>query len=91
MKTFVGSDHNDWLTGDDTTNQLEGGTGNDTLEGGAGGDVLMGGEGNDTAFYGNSSEAININLRTHQNSGGDAQDNIIYGLEDENSALRIAA
>ena len=43
----VGTQGNDWLTGDTTNDTLKGGRGNDTLLGMAGNDKLCGGRGND--------------------------------------------
>ena len=48
VEDVVGSDHNDWLTGDNEDNDLQGGAGSDRLEGGVGADTLDGGIGADT-------------------------------------------
>ncbi len=52
IENILGSDHNDWLTGDENANRLLGGAGNDRLEGGAGADTLDGGKGNDILIGG---------------------------------------
>ncbi|MGE5516692.1 MAG: hypothetical protein ACM31D_12810, partial [Bacteroidota bacterium] len=59
-------------TGNALANTLVGGAGNDELQGGAGADRLDGGLGRDTASYAMSSVAVNVNLATGVNSGGDA-------------------
>ena len=50
IANIVGSNYNDWLTGNDVANRLLGGTGDDRLEGGAGADtyVFNAGDGTDT-------------------------------------------
>ena len=48
IEDVVGSDHDDWLTGDSKDNNLQGGEGDDRLEGGVGADTLDGGTGADT-------------------------------------------
>ena len=58
IENIVGSNHDDWLTGDSSSNILEGGTGNDRLEGGADADTLNGGAGNDTLEGGDGGDTI---------------------------------
>ena len=60
---------------------LFGGSGNDTLEGGPGADTLIGGPGMDTADYSASASAVSVNLLTGLGSGGDAQGDILGGIE----------
>ncbi|MGE5516219.1 MAG: calcium-binding protein, partial [Bacteroidota bacterium] len=60
------------------------GTGNalaNTLVGGAGADRLDGGLGSDTASYAASSVAVNVNLATGVNSGGDAAGDVLVSIE----------
>jgi Ca2+-binding RTX toxin-like protein len=60
---------------------LFGGSGNDTLIGGAGADTLIGGPGIDRADYSASPSAVNVNLLTGRGSGGDAQGDVLGGIE----------
>ena len=66
------------LGGDD---MLYGGSGNDTLDGGPGADTLMGGPGMDTADYSLSAAGVTVNLLTGLGSGGDAQGDMLTGIE----------
>ncbi|WP_419736164.1 beta strand repeat-containing protein [Pseudomonas sp. COR18] len=60
---------------------LSGSTANDNFIGGAGADVIDGREGIDTAWYANSSTAVNINLLTGVNQGGDAEGDVLINVE----------
>jgi Ca2+-binding RTX toxin-like protein len=60
---------------------LYGGSGNDTLDGGPGADTLMGGLGTDTADYSLSAAGVTVNLLTGVGSGGDAQGDMLTGIE----------
>ncbi|MGO1079699.1 calcium-binding protein [Inquilinus sp. CA228] len=65
------------VEGDDT---LLGGAGDDALQGGAGADRLDGGAGIDTIdYFGNA--GVTVNLSTGLGSGGDAQGDVISGIE----------
>jgi glucose/arabinose dehydrogenase len=75
------ADQGDVLRGLGGDDMLFGGSGNDTLDGGPGADVLKGGPGIDTADYSSSPAAINMNLQTGLGSGGDAQGDILSGIE----------
>jgi Ca2+-binding RTX toxin-like protein len=55
--------------------------GDDTLDGGAGADRLDGGAGADTATYDGSAAGVTVNLTTGRGSGGDAQGDSLYGVE----------
>jgi Ca2+-binding RTX toxin-like protein len=72
IENIVGSAFNDTLTGDGGTN---------ALVGGAGADTLIGGPGIDTADYSTSTAAVSVNLLTGVGSGGDAQGDILTGIE----------
>ena len=78
LKGFADNDTINGGTGDD---RLEGGDGNDTLTGGEGADRLFGGAGIDTALYTGSSAAVTVNLATRMGSGGDAQGDVLGGVE----------
>ncbi|WP_085640316.1 calcium-binding protein [Pseudomonas sp. B3(2017)] len=60
---------------------LSGSTVNDIFIGGAGADVIDGREGNDSAWYVNSATAVNINLLTGVNQGGDAEGDVLINIE----------
>jgi glucose/arabinose dehydrogenase len=75
------ADQADILRGLGGNDMLFGGSGNDTLEGGPGADTLIGGPGMDTADYSASAAAVSVNLFTGLGSGGDAQGDILGGIE----------
>ena len=79
---ITGNTGNNRLEGDAGNDALYGGNGTDTLIGGAGADTLDGGSGTDTADYSTSSAAVNVNLATGSGSGGDAQGDVLTGIED---------
>ncbi|CAN7623273.1 M10 family metallopeptidase C-terminal domain-containing protein [Bosea sp. LjRoot9] len=68
-------------TGNDSANVITGGAGDDTLDGGAGADTLDGMAGSDTASYATSAAAVTVNLATGINTGGDAEGDILIGIE----------
>jgi Ca2+-binding RTX toxin-like protein len=90
FENVTGSNANDTLTGTTGNNVLRGGGGNDslyggdgddTLEGGAGADVLAGGQGMDYVDYSASDAGVSINLGTNAASGGDAQGDVLSGVD----------
>jgi Ca2+-binding RTX toxin-like protein len=81
FEAVSGSSFDDNLTGDAGANYLFGGSGNDTLIGGAEFDYLDGGAGSDSADYSASAAAIQVNLTTGVNTGGDAQGDTLLGVE----------
>jgi Ca2+-binding RTX toxin-like protein len=87
---FVGNDGantlrsvngNDVLKGGGGADYLDGGNGNDSLNGGAGADTLVGGAGIDTATYNDSDAGVEIALNGTPGSGGDAQGDRFYDIE----------
>ncbi len=74
----AGNDNINGAAGNDTIN---GGDGDDILNGGTGADNLTGGNGIDTASYSASAAAVTINLTTNVNTGGDAQGDLLYTIE----------
>ncbi|AWM90957.1 calcium-binding protein [Pseudomonas sp. 31-12] len=72
IEIFQGSNFGDTLSGS---------TGVDILIGGAGADVIDGREGLDSAWYITSASAVNINLLTGVNQGGDAQGDLLSNIE----------
>lgn len=90
IENLAGSDFNDTLTGSSGANRLEGGLGNDlidagsgadTLIGGAGADRLYGGSGTDWVQYSTSGAGVNVNLAAGTGTGGDAQGDVLSGVE----------
>ena len=75
------ADQADVLRGLGGNDMLFGGSGNDTLDGGTGADTLMGGLGTDTADYSLSAAGVTVNLLTGVGSGGDAQGDMLVGIE----------
>jgi glucose/arabinose dehydrogenase len=75
------ADQADILSGLGGNDMLFGGSGNDSLAGGAGADTLIGGPGADTADYSSSPAGVNVSLVTGLGSGGDAQGDILGGIE----------
>ncbi|WP_225026319.1 Hint domain-containing protein [Xinfangfangia pollutisoli] len=90
IENLVGSAYADTLTGSGSANLLEGGAGNDridagggddTLIGGAGADSLYGGSGTDLADYSGSGAGVSVNLASGTGQGGDAQGDVLSGIE----------
>lgn len=69
--------HDIWLASDDL---IYGGKGNDTIFAGLGADTIYGGEGVDTLSY-LYSNAVTVNLETGRGTGGNAQGDVISGIE----------
>lgn len=69
IENLVGSNFDDFLTGDGGNNRIDGGAGNDLISGGLGNDTLLGGAGNDTLVGGMGSDSL---------SGGDGNDVVSY-------------
>jgi len=65
-------------SGDDILSSLGA---NDVLIGGEGSDTLLGGNGNDTASYFSSGQAVEVNLATNENFGGDAEGDSLNSIE----------
>lgn len=84
IENLVGSDlsdHRDTLNGDNEANELYGMAGHDFLQGRGGADYIDGGDGWDYAIYNHSSSAININLATNVNTGGEAEGDTLVNIE----------
>jgi Ca2+-binding RTX toxin-like protein len=81
IENVTGSAYADRLTGDYSANALDGGAGDDTLNGGGGADTLTGGAGIDTADYAGSFMGVTVSLATGTGTGGDAQGDRLYGVE----------
>ncbi|WP_181832449.1 calcium-binding protein [Bosea caraganae] len=71
----------DLLIGGLGNDQLYGGSGDDALHGGRGADRLDGGDGDDLAIYSDSAEGISIDLDSSVGHGGDAEGDILIGIE----------
>ncbi|WP_373503151.1 calcium-binding protein [Aestuariivirga sp.] len=72
---------NDQLIGYAGNDHLVGGDGDDYLDGGKGADTLIGGAGIDTVDYFYSGKGVQINLIDNTASGGDANGDVISGVE----------
>jgi Ca2+-binding RTX toxin-like protein len=83
IENVVGTRFDDVIIGDGEDN---------TIEGGGGADVINGGAGNDTASYEYSTEGVTVDLsgtpglggllgRTGRGSGGDAEGDLLIGIE----------
>jgi Ca2+-binding RTX toxin-like protein len=85
----TGNTLNNVITGNSANNTLDGGAGDDTMIGGdgddrfiggAGADNMNGGNGTNIVLYSTSSAAVNINLVTNINTGGDAQGDTLTNI-----------
>ncbi|MGO4129097.1 calcium-binding protein [Inquilinus sp. YAF38] len=74
-------DGNDVLIGSNADNTLDGGAGDDLLRGGAGADILVGSAGLDTASYYTSAVGVTVNLTTGTGTGGEAQGDVLSGID----------
>ncbi|RON13082.1 calcium-binding protein [Pseudomonas frederiksbergensis] len=72
IEFFQGSNFDDTLSGSRF---------GDVFIGGAGADVIDGRDGQDSAMYITSASAVNINLLTGVNQGGDAQGDVLSNIE----------
>ena len=71
----------DTLSGGAGDDSLFGGLGNDFLVGGAGADVLNGGDGIDRVSYSGSAAGVQVDLRTGNGSGGNAEGDKLISIE----------
>lgn len=83
---LLGNQGNDRLSGGAGRDTLIGGEGGDTLTGGQGADQLFGKSGIDTADYSQSATAVNVSLLRGNGIGGDAQSDILRGIENLNGS-----
>jgi Ca2+-binding RTX toxin-like protein len=90
IEALVGSAYADTLVGDAAANTFRGGPGDDALwgnagedvlEGGVGADVLHGQDGIDWASYEQSDTGVTVRLWNGTGSGGDAEGDILSGIE----------
>ncbi len=79
--SLMGDGGRNVLTGNDGDDTLLGGGGNDMLRGDEGADTLVGGEGLDWAAYTTSGSAVFIDLLASTASGGDAEGDVLTGIE----------
>ncbi|GGF54205.1 hypothetical protein GCM10007301_12140 [Azorhizobium oxalatiphilum] len=89
--TLSGDDGNDILSGGLGSDTLDGGAGDDILYPGRdfnnqpgfdGPDIVRGGAGTDAVTYGTSDEGVTVNLMTGLGSGGDAEGDQYFDIED---------
>jgi Ca2+-binding RTX toxin-like protein len=76
-----GNGGNDMLSGSGGNDTLRGDAGNDLLTGGLGADIINGGTGIDWARYHSSTAGVNVNLNGGVQSGGDAQGDTLFWIE----------
>src|SRR5215217_7714996 len=81
IENAVTGDGNDVIRGNALNNRLYGMRGDDRLQGGPGSDILNGGAGSDTADYMSSPGAVHVDLQVGQGWGGDAQGDVLRGIE----------
>ncbi|MGF1490171.1 MAG: hypothetical protein ACFBSE_24035, partial [Prochloraceae cyanobacterium] len=79
--TLIGGEDDDTLIGGTGNDFLDGSSGNDELIGGSGADTLIGEGENDLANYDSSGAAVNVNLATGIGISGDAEGDILIGIE----------
>jgi Ca2+-binding RTX toxin-like protein len=81
IENLTGSTSGDTLIGNEGANVLTGLGGDDYLTGGAGADILDGGSDIDTVSYTGSSAGVWVDLANSYGSGGDAEGDIFYNIE----------
>jgi VCBS repeat-containing protein len=93
VENINGSEFNDIIIGNTAVNTIYGNGGDDILEGGSGADFIYGGsggldtrawwwnDGEDTASYATSNAAVTVNLDTGVNTGGHAQGDLLYDID----------
>ncbi len=69
---ITGTSEEDTLSGNDEKNKFKSSLGADSMDGGSNNDAL---------YYDNSDEAVNLNLNTNINTGGTAQGDTIFNIE----------
>jgi hypothetical protein len=79
--SIEGGAGDDTLGGGGDGDVIDGGSGNDVLSGGTGGDALTGGADADTVSYASSSAAVTVNLAAGTGTGGDAENDRIFEIE----------
>ena len=77
-----GFDGDDVLNGNDGNDTINGGDGNDFIDGGAGADTINGGSGRDILGYFGSVGGVTVDLAAGTGIGGDAEGDIISGIEE---------
>jgi Ca2+-binding RTX toxin-like protein len=61
--------------------EISGGDGNDIIRGTIGADILDGGAGSDQVVYASSTQGVTVNLLLGIGTGGDAQGDVLTGIE----------
>ncbi|WP_456023843.1 calcium-binding protein [Pseudomonas protegens] len=69
------------IEGSQYSDSFIGSASDETFIGGGGGDAIDGGDGIDSVWYLTSASAVDVNLQTGINLGGDAQDDRLSGIE----------
>ena len=83
IENVTGTAHNDTFFGSDRAETFRGLGGNDSFYGSDGGrDVYQGGSGRDLLSYAFSSDGVSVSLLRQRGFAGDAQQDVITGIED---------
>ncbi|MEP4431976.1 MAG: cadherin-like domain-containing protein [Hyphomicrobiales bacterium] len=89
-RSIKGTSEEDTITGDAGDNAIASGDGDDTVYAGGGQDTIMGsegadyidgGDGIDTVDYSDSSEGVTVSIPFGNNSGGDAEGDVLVSIE----------
>jgi Ca2+-binding RTX toxin-like protein len=81
IEGVIGSNLDDNFIGGAGVDRFLGGAGNDSFLGSDGADFIDGGTGTDVISYAGSASAVNINLASGVNSGGDAASDTLISIE----------
>ncbi len=90
IEDLIGSDYDDWLSGDDENNELYGGAGNDLLEGREGHDGLYGGIGNDHLKGGGGVDNLYGGAGEDILDGGAGEDYARYDFSNKGIAIELS-
>ena len=81
IEIVLGSNLDDVMVGNVGAQRIFGREGDDILGGGAGADLLYGDSGFDWVDYSDSPQAVRIDLPSRSFSGGDANGDVVFGVE----------
>ena len=90
IENILGSDHNDWLTGNTRDNELVGGKGNDRLDGNTGNDTLYGNEDDDTLNGDAGDDTLEGGAGNDELNGGAGADTYLFNTGDGTDTILAA-